>query len=132
MTTKHTPLYLRAIDLEGAGIDLRFICTDDEEINEQAKRNAHLIAAAPDLLELLERAVRRLEIAHPHGDTIMREWVIDARAAITTNTRAILPVHLYGQPADMDAIMAIAREFRLKVVEDVAHQQGSAWRGVIG
>ena len=53
MTTKHTPLYLRAIDLEGAGIDLRFICTDDEEINEQAKRNAHLIAAAPDMYDAL-------------------------------------------------------------------------------
>lgn len=52
------------------------------------------------------------------------------RAAITPRTRAIVPVHLYGCMCDMDAIGAIAREHGLKVVEDVAHQHGSAWRGV--
>jgi hypothetical protein len=45
-------------------------------------------AAAPALLDMLERAVRRLEIAHANGDSIMREWVIDARAAIATATQA--------------------------------------------
>lgn len=35
-----------------------------------------------ELLDVIERAVRRLEIAHANGDTIMREWIIDARAAI--------------------------------------------------
>ena len=48
--------------------------------------NARLIAAAPELLELLERAVGRLEIAHRNGDSIMKEWVIDARAAILKAT----------------------------------------------
>lgn len=52
------------------------------------------------------------------------------RQAITPRTRAILPVHLYGCMCDMDAIMEIAREHDLKVVEDVAHQHGSQWRGV--
>lgn len=51
------------------------------------------------------------------------------RAAITPKTKAIIPVHLYGCMADMDAIMAIAREHDLKIVEDVAHQHGSSWRG---
>ncbi len=51
------------------------------------------------------------------------------RAAITPRTRAIIPVHLYGCMCDMDAVIAIAREHDLKVVEDVAHQHGSAWRG---
>jgi L-glutamine:2-deoxy-scyllo-inosose/3-amino-2,3-dideoxy-scyllo-inosose aminotransferase len=51
------------------------------------------------------------------------------RAAITPRTRAIVPVHLYGCMCDMDAIMEIAGEHDLRVVEDVAHQHGSSWRG---
>jgi dTDP-4-amino-4,6-dideoxygalactose transaminase len=49
-------------------------------------------------------------------------------AAITPRTRAVIPVQLYGCMCDMDAVMAIARKHGLKVVEDVAHQQGSRWR----
>lgn len=50
-------------------------------------------------------------------------------AAITPRTKAIMPVHLYGEPADMDAIMTLARKHGLKVVEDVAQAQGSRVRG---
>ncbi len=46
-------------------------------------------------------------------------------AAITPRTKAVLPVHLYGRPADMDAIMAIARQYDLPVVEDCAQSHGS-------
>jgi L-glutamine:2-deoxy-scyllo-inosose/3-amino-2,3-dideoxy-scyllo-inosose aminotransferase len=52
------------------------------------------------------------------------------RRSITSRTKAIVPVHLYGCMCDMDAIMEIAREHDLKVVEDAAHQHGSQWRGV--
>lgn len=50
-------------------------------------------------------------------------------AAITPRTKAILPVHLYGCMCDMDALGELARRHNLKIVEDVAHQHGSQWRG---
>ncbi len=49
--------------------------------------------------------------------------------AITSRTKAILPVHLFGHPLDMDKIMAIALENNLKVIEDCAQATGSHWRG---
>ncbi len=48
---------------------------------------------------------------------------------ITSRTKAILPVHLFGHPADMDAIMAIAEQHHLKVVEDCAQSFGAEYRG---
>lgn len=50
-------------------------------------------------------------------------------AKITKKTKAILPVHLYGLPAEMDEIMAIAKKHGLKVLEDVAQAHGAVYRG---
>lgn len=51
------------------------------------------------------------------------------RKAITRKTKAIIPVHLYGQPLDMDPIMKIAKEYNLKVIEDACQAHGAEYKG---
>ncbi len=55
--------------------------------------------------------------------------VNDAKAKITAKTKAIIPVHLFGQCADMDPILALAKEHGLRVIEDAAQSIGSAYKG---
>ncbi len=49
-------------------------------------------------------------------------------AAVTSRTRAIIPVHLYGQPADMDALRIIAKKYELLIVEDAAQAHGARYK----
>ncbi len=49
--------------------------------------------------------------------------------AITKRTKAIIPVHLYGQPVDMDGLMEIAKKHNLKVIEDCAQSFGAEYQG---
>jgi perosamine synthetase len=65
-------------------------------------------------------------------DSLPGTWQIDpadVRRHITPRTRAIMPVHLYGHPCEMDQLMAIAREHRLFVVEDCAEAFGTRYKG---
>jgi dTDP-4-amino-4,6-dideoxygalactose transaminase len=50
-------------------------------------------------------------------------------AAVNKNTKAIIAVHLYGQPADMDAINKVAKQYNLRVLEDAAQAQGAVYKG---
>lgn len=59
-------------------------------------------------------------------------WCISPAAiekAITKKTKAIIPVHVYGQPCDMDALMAIAKKHDLRIVEDCAEAHGAKYKG---
>ncbi len=65
-------------------------------------------------------------------DVDPRSYTMDVNQledAITDRTKAILPVHLYGQPADMDPILEISRRHGLIVIEDAAQAHGSEYRG---
>lgn len=65
-------------------------------------------------------------------DSVRNTWQIDPeeiRRNITPRTRAIMVVHLYGHACDMDAITAIAREYRLFVIEDCAEALGTLYKG---
>lgn len=62
----------------------------------------------------------------------IRTFNIDAskiEQAITKKTKAIMPVHLYGQPCDMEAIMEIAKKYHLYVIEDCAQAHGATYKG---
>jgi perosamine synthetase len=59
-------------------------------------------------------------------------WGMDPEAArrkLTPRTRAILPVHLYGRPVDLDPLLALAAEHRLDVIEDAAEAHGARYKG---
>jgi len=53
---------------------------------------------------------------------------LEIKRAINKNTKAIIPVHLYGQPCKMDDIIKIAKKFKLKIIEDCAQAQGAKYK----
>jgi len=64
-------------------------------------------------------------------DVDSETWNIDpeeVKKAITENTKAIIPVHLYGNPCDMDEIMKIAKKYNLYVIEDATESLGATYR----
>ena len=61
-----------------------------------------------------------------------KSWCIDPdeiEKSITSKTKAIIPVHLYGQVCDMDSIMSLAKQYGLKIIEDCAEAHGSMFKG---
>lgn len=77
-------------------------------------------------------AVRYTGATPVFADSEPGYWQLDLAAAerkITERTRAIMPVHLYGQACDMDAVTTLARKYGLLVVEDCAEALGTRWKG---
>lgn len=76
-------------------------------------------------------------VLHSHATPVFVDidpvsWTLDAskvEEAITEKTKAIIPVHLYGHPADMDPINKLAKEHNLKVIEDACPSHGSEYNG---
>lgn len=59
-------------------------------------------------------------------------WTLDlrkVRQAVTPRTKAIIPVHIYGNPCDMDALLEICRQRNIAIVEDATESLGGTWRG---
>ena len=57
------------------------------------------------------------------------QWIPQLEEAITKRTKAIIPVHLFGQPADMDPILEICARSGLFVIEDAAQAHGAEYKG---
>ncbi|MGE0800869.1 MAG: DegT/DnrJ/EryC1/StrS family aminotransferase [Lautropia sp.] len=81
---------------------------------EMAGATPVLVDIDPDHYTMSADALQRAIAAQPAGAPI----------------RAVVVVHLYGQPADLDAIVAIARAHGLRIVEDCAQAHGAVWRGI--
>jgi dTDP-4-amino-4,6-dideoxygalactose transaminase len=81
-----------------------------------ATASAVLMVGATPVFADIERATNCLDPA-------------SVEAAVTARTKAVIPVHLAGHPADMDGIAEVARRRGLFVVEDCAQAHGAAWRG---
>ena len=76
----------------------------------------------------IENSGARVRLVDADPNTLLLD-VSRLAGAVTSKTRAIVPVHLYGSAADMPALLDFARQARLAVVEDCAQSHGSTWDG---
>jgi perosamine synthetase len=89
---------------------------------------AEIATGAEVLISSLTNIATALAVLHNAAET----WNLDLdrlEALITPHTRAIIPVHLYGHPVDMDRLCGIAEKHRLIVIEDCAESHGATCRG---
>lgn len=111
----------------GNGLDALFLILKASGIGEEDEvivpSNTFIATALA-----VSRTGAKPVLAEPHLST----YNIDAdqiEAKITARTRAIIPVHLYGQPADMEAVHRVAQKYNLKVFEDAAQAHGALYKG---
>ncbi|MHB1152958.1 MAG: DegT/DnrJ/EryC1/StrS family aminotransferase [Eubacteriales bacterium] len=77
-------------------------------------------------------AISRVGAAPVFADIDQTSFNIDTNkieSVITKRTKAIIPVHLFGQPAEMDKIMSLAERYHLKVIEDACQAMGASYKG---
>lgn len=77
-------------------------------------------------------AISRAGAKPVFADIDAKTYNIDAakiEKAVTSRTKAIIPVHLYGNPCDMDALLEIAKKYKLKIIEDAAQAIGAVYAG---
>jgi perosamine synthetase len=97
-----------------------------------ARGDQILVSASTNIATAL--AVAHNNLVPVPVDSEPRSWNLDPdliEGLITPKTRAIIPVHLFGHPAPMDKIRAIATKYHLKVIEDCAESHGASWRGTM-
>jgi dTDP-4-amino-4,6-dideoxygalactose transaminase len=111
----------------GSGTDALFIVLRTLGIGEgdEVITAANTFIATSEAITLAGARVVFVD-AHPRTYNIDTDRIEEK---ITSRTKAIIPVHLYGQPADMDPIMEIARKHNLRVIEDAAQAHGAIYKG---
>jgi dTDP-4-amino-4,6-dideoxygalactose transaminase len=111
----------------GSGTDALHIALRALEIGagDEVITTAHTAVATASAIDLAGAKPIFVDI-EPDFFTIDPDLIEDA---ITPKTKAIIPVHIYGQPCNMDAIMDIANKNNLKVIEDSAQAHGAEYKG---
>ncbi len=115
----------------GNGLDALILIMDAwREMGLMAYGDEVLVPANTYIASILaiSRAGMKPVLVEPEPGTFLIS-AGEAAKHITARTRAILPVHLYGQLCDMDALQALAAAHGLKIIEDAAQSHGASWRG---
>ena len=110
----------------GNGTDALYLALRalDIGVGDEVITVAHTFIATAETISLVGARPVFIDIDEP--TMLMNPEKLEA--AITPRTRAVIPVHLYGHPCEMDRIMTIARAHGLKVIEDAAQAHGARWR----
>ncbi len=90
------------------------------------------VITAPNAAGYTAFALRLIGARPVYADVDQHTWTLDPRSAerlVTPRTRAIVPVHLYGAPADVESLSALARRHRVALVEDCAQAHGGTAQG---
>ncbi|MCL4552100.1 MAG: DegT/DnrJ/EryC1/StrS aminotransferase family protein [Candidatus Marsarchaeota archaeon] len=124
----HTALAALGIGIGDAVVTTPMTFCSSVHVIEQVGAKPVLVDVEPDTLNIDPARVAEVVEKRNKGKGEERKSD-DSRLASDHRVRAILPVHLYGHPYDVDAILTIAREYHLAVVEDAAHALPARYKG---
>jgi len=115
-----------AVSSGTAALELAVACLELEPGDEVIMPTFTIISCA--------LAITRAGLKPVIVDCDPRTWCLDideVAAKITPRTRAIMPVHMYGHPADMDPLLDLARKHNLFIIEDAAESHGATYKGQV-